>query len=107
MVCDETEEGGYKQSCVGRINGSASIDDFIEYKTIVYGSTSTRIPKWRRVGSDKQWFLAGLGAGWVCVLGGRARVAQLLAGEQTYGRRAAVSCVRVLLRTCDSWNAVF
>jgi betaine-aldehyde dehydrogenase len=36
IVYDETEEGGYKQSGLGRLNGIASIDDFIEYKTIVH-----------------------------------------------------------------------
>jgi betaine-aldehyde dehydrogenase len=36
VVYDETEEGGYKQSGLGRLNGVASIDDFIEYKTIVH-----------------------------------------------------------------------
>jgi betaine-aldehyde dehydrogenase len=36
VVYDETEEGGYKQSGLGRLNGMASIDDFIEYKTIVH-----------------------------------------------------------------------
>jgi hypothetical protein len=28
--------GGYKQSGLGHLNGIAAIDDFIEYKTIVY-----------------------------------------------------------------------
>jgi len=36
VVYDETEEGGYKQSGVGRQNGVAAMDDFIEYKTIVH-----------------------------------------------------------------------
>ena len=36
IVYDETEEGGYKQSGLGRLNGVAAIDDFIEYKTIVH-----------------------------------------------------------------------
>jgi betaine-aldehyde dehydrogenase len=36
VVYDETEEGGYKQSGLGRLNGIAAIDDFIEYKTIVH-----------------------------------------------------------------------
>jgi betaine-aldehyde dehydrogenase len=36
IVYDETEEGGYKQSGLGRLNGIASIDDFIEFKTIVH-----------------------------------------------------------------------
>lgn len=33
-VYDEFEEGGYKQSGRGRLNGVASIDDFLEYKHI-------------------------------------------------------------------------
>jgi betaine-aldehyde dehydrogenase len=36
VIYDETEEGGCKQSGLGRLNGIASIDDFIEYKTIVH-----------------------------------------------------------------------
>jgi betaine-aldehyde dehydrogenase len=36
VVYDETEEGGFKQSGLGRLNGIASIDDFIDYKTIVH-----------------------------------------------------------------------
>jgi betaine-aldehyde dehydrogenase len=36
IVYDETEEGGFKQSGLGRLNGIAAIDDFIEYKTIVH-----------------------------------------------------------------------
>jgi betaine-aldehyde dehydrogenase len=36
VVCDETEEGGYKQSGLGRLNGVSAMDDFIEYKTIVH-----------------------------------------------------------------------
>jgi betaine-aldehyde dehydrogenase len=36
IVYDETEEGGYNQSGLGRLNGIAAIDDFIEYKTIVH-----------------------------------------------------------------------
>lgn len=36
VVYDETEEGGFKQSGLGRLNGIAAIDDFIEYKTIVH-----------------------------------------------------------------------
>jgi betaine-aldehyde dehydrogenase len=35
VVYDETEEGGYKQSGLGRLNGVSAMDDFIEYKTIV------------------------------------------------------------------------
>ena len=33
-VYDEFEEGGYRQSGLGRLNGAAAIDDFIEYKHI-------------------------------------------------------------------------
>jgi betaine-aldehyde dehydrogenase len=36
VVYDETEEGGYKQSGLGRLNGVSAMDDFIEYKTIVH-----------------------------------------------------------------------
>lgn len=36
VVHDETEEGGYKQSGLGRLNGVSAMDDFIEYKTIVH-----------------------------------------------------------------------
>jgi len=36
VVYSETEEGGYKQSGLGRLNGIAAMDDFIEYKTIVH-----------------------------------------------------------------------
>jgi betaine-aldehyde dehydrogenase len=36
IVYDETEEGGFKQSGLGRLNGIASIDDFMEYRTIVH-----------------------------------------------------------------------
>ncbi len=36
VVYDETEEGGTKQSGLGRLNGVAAMEDFIEYKTIVH-----------------------------------------------------------------------
>jgi betaine-aldehyde dehydrogenase len=36
VVYDETEEGGYKQSGVGRLNGVSALDDFIEYRTIIH-----------------------------------------------------------------------
>lgn len=36
QVFDEFEEGGYKQSGAGRLNGAASIDDFLEYKHIAF-----------------------------------------------------------------------
>jgi hypothetical protein len=37
---DEFEEGGYRQSGLGRLNGVASIDSFVEYKHIML-STAT------------------------------------------------------------------
>ncbi len=36
VVYSETEEGGFKQSGLGRLNGVAAMDDFIEFKTIVH-----------------------------------------------------------------------
>lgn len=36
VVYDETEEGGYKQSGLGRLNGVAAMEDFVEYKTIIH-----------------------------------------------------------------------
>ena len=36
VVYSETEEGGFKQSGLGRLNGVAAMDDFIEHKTIVH-----------------------------------------------------------------------
>lgn len=33
-VYDNTEEGGFKQSGLGRLNGLAALDDFVEYKHI-------------------------------------------------------------------------
>ena len=36
VVYDETEEGGFKQSGAGRLNGIAAMEDFIEYKTYVH-----------------------------------------------------------------------
>jgi betaine-aldehyde dehydrogenase len=36
VVYDETEEGGYKSSGLGRLNGVAALEDFVEYKTIVH-----------------------------------------------------------------------
>lgn len=41
-VYDSTEEGGFKQSGLGRLNGVAAIDDFIEYKHI---ALKTGLPK--------------------------------------------------------------
>jgi betaine-aldehyde dehydrogenase len=36
IVYDETEEGGYKQSGLGRLNGVAALDDFVEHRTIIH-----------------------------------------------------------------------
>jgi len=36
VVYDETEEGGYKQSGLGRLNGVSALDDFVEYRTIIH-----------------------------------------------------------------------
>lgn len=36
VVFDETEEGGFKQSGLGRLNGVSALEDFVEYKTIVH-----------------------------------------------------------------------
>lgn len=36
VVYSETEEGGFKQSGLGRLNGVAAMDDFIEYRTFVH-----------------------------------------------------------------------
>jgi betaine-aldehyde dehydrogenase len=36
VVYDETEEGGYKQSGLGRLNGISAIDDFLEHRTIIH-----------------------------------------------------------------------
>ena len=33
-VFDGAEEGGYKQSGLGRLNGFAAMDDFVEHKHI-------------------------------------------------------------------------
>lgn len=38
VVYDEFEEGGFKQSGLGRLNGVAAMDDFIEYKHITITS---------------------------------------------------------------------
>lgn len=35
VMRDEFEEGGYKQSGIGRLRGLASLDDFVEYKHLV------------------------------------------------------------------------
>jgi betaine-aldehyde dehydrogenase len=36
IVYDETEEGGYKQSGLGRLNGVSALDDFVEFRTIIH-----------------------------------------------------------------------
>jgi betaine-aldehyde dehydrogenase len=36
IVYDETEEGGYRQSGIGRLNGVSALDDFLEYRTIIH-----------------------------------------------------------------------
>jgi acyl-CoA reductase-like NAD-dependent aldehyde dehydrogenase len=38
LVHDEFEEGGYKQSGTGRLNGTAALEQFLEYKHIAFGS---------------------------------------------------------------------
>ncbi|HEV3277026.1 MAG TPA: aldehyde dehydrogenase family protein [Terriglobia bacterium] len=38
IVRDEFEEGGFKRSGNGRLNGQSAIDDFLEYKHIVFNS---------------------------------------------------------------------
>ena len=38
VVYDEFEEGGYKASGVGRLNGVSAIDDFLEYKHIAFNA---------------------------------------------------------------------
>lgn len=42
VVYDEFEEGGFKQSGMGRLNGVSAIDDFLEYKHVAFnGGTRT------------------------------------------------------------------
>lgn len=38
VVYDEFEEGGYKDSGVGRLNGVSAIDDFLEYKHFAFNA---------------------------------------------------------------------
>ena len=38
VVHDEFEEGGFRQSGLGRLNGASAIDDFLEYKHIAFNS---------------------------------------------------------------------
>ena len=40
-VYDSTEEGGFKQSGLGRLNGVAAIEDFVEYKHIALSPGQT------------------------------------------------------------------
>ena len=44
VIYDECEEGGFKQSGLGRMNGLAVMDDFLEYKhiTLSHGTASLR-----------------------------------------------------------------
>jgi betaine-aldehyde dehydrogenase len=41
-VYDEFEEGGYRQSGLGRLNGVAAMDDFIEYKHITLSTGASK-----------------------------------------------------------------
>jgi acyl-CoA reductase-like NAD-dependent aldehyde dehydrogenase len=41
-VYDNTEEGGFKQSGLGRLNGLAALEDFQEYKHIALKPGLTR-----------------------------------------------------------------
>lgn len=41
-IYDEFEEGGYRQSGLGRLNGAAAIDDFIEYKHITLSTGASQ-----------------------------------------------------------------
>ncbi|MGI4809481.1 MAG: aldehyde dehydrogenase family protein [Janthinobacterium lividum] len=36
VVHDETEEGGFKQSDLNRLNGLLALDDFVEYRTFIH-----------------------------------------------------------------------
>ena len=36
VVHDETEEGGFKQSGIGRLNGVSALDDFVQHRTIIH-----------------------------------------------------------------------
>jgi betaine-aldehyde dehydrogenase len=38
VVWDELEEGGFKRSGNGRLNGLTAIDEFLEYKRIAFNS---------------------------------------------------------------------
>lgn len=41
QIFSQMEEGGYKQSGTGRLNGEAGLDSFLEYKHIVLNTVST------------------------------------------------------------------
>ncbi len=43
VVYDEFEEGGFKNSGLGRMNGMAAMDDFIEYKHITISTGISRV----------------------------------------------------------------
>lgn len=45
-VYDSTEEGGFKQSGLGRLNGIAAIDDFVEYKHIALSRAAEGASLW-------------------------------------------------------------
>ena len=45
VVYDQFEEGGFKQSGVGRLNGLSSLDDFLEYKHIAFNSDT--VSQWK------------------------------------------------------------
>lgn len=38
VVYDEFEEGGFKQSGIGRLNGVSAIDDFLQYKHVAFNT---------------------------------------------------------------------
>lgn len=38
QVFPQFEEGGYKQSGLGRLNGEAALESFLEYKHIVFNT---------------------------------------------------------------------
>ena len=42
VVYDEFEEGGFKQSGVGRLNGFSAMDDFLEWKHIAFASGTVK-----------------------------------------------------------------
>ena len=42
ILDDEFEEGGFKESGNGRLNGQAAMDEFLEYKHIAFNSGTIR-----------------------------------------------------------------